>query len=147
MIGQNDELFWKKELNYLYEICQKERQEYSNFLTKKGHFPGTYIPNWNKLAEEFIKSKGQNYRHGQRIFGDTFRDFRLKNLVDSFLNEIIKIPDCTKKLFELIKYSDNDAQLQMFFISKLKKSNCDESLIKILDEKISLNKDHKLVAS
>lgn len=130
---------WQDELKLIYELDQKERKEYANFLMKKGYIPGTYIHNWKQLAEEYKKSKRKDSNLGDRIFGDYFRDFRIKKIMNEHMNEILVDFDLRFKMYCLVKHSDHDKELQNVFLEKLKSiNNCDE-IIKNLEERIKIN--------
>jgi len=135
---------WKEELHLLYSLDQKERKNYINFLMSKGYIPGTYITNWQELAEEYIKSQGKSYNLGDRIFGDSFRDFRIKKLVENHVNEAIQNDECRFEMFCLVKHLENDSDTQTLFLNKLKSLNGCKDIIKNLEERINMNDNKSL---
>lgn len=130
---------WQDELKLLYELDQKERKDYANFLMKKGYIAGTYIPNWKELAEEYQKLKIKDTPSlGDRIFGDSFRDYRIKKIINEHMNDVLADFDMRFKMYCLVKHSDHDKDLQNMFLEKLKNiNNCDE-IVKNLEERIKI---------
>ena len=134
------DLPWKQELNLLYELDQKERKNYVNFLISKGYIPGTYIKNWQIFAEEYVKL----HNLGDRIFGDSFRDFRIKRLVENFSEDAILDSDLRFKLYCLVKHLDQDKDTQNKFLIKLKcLDKCDE-IVKSLEDRIKISENVQL---
>jgi hypothetical protein len=143
MIGREaNESGWIQELKLLYDLDVKERKEYANFLMSKGYIPGTYIQNWQELVEEYQIKNNRSYQPGDRIFGDSFRDFRIRKLVKEHAADAIHESELRFKMFCLVKQLDQDKDTQTYFLKKLKKINNCEEIIKNLEERININ-DHK----
>lgn len=143
MIGrETNESGWIEELKLLYDLDVKERKEYANFLMTKGYIPGTYIQNWQELVEEYQIKNNKSYQPGDRIFGDSFRDFRIRKLVKDHVTEAIRDDELRFQMFCLVKHLDQDKETQTYFLKKLKRINNCEEIIKNLEERININ-DYK----
>lgn len=143
MIGkESNESGWIEELKLLYDLDVKERKEYANFLMSKGYIPGTYIQNWQELVEQYQIKNNKSYQPGDRIFGDSFRDFRIRKLVKDHVIEAIRDDELRFQMFCLVKHLDQDKETQTYFLKKLKKINNCEEIIKNLEERININ-DYK----
>lgn len=139
------EVFWKSELNDLFEKDQKERKKYEDFLIQNGYIKGSFIENWNKLAKEYMNTRGMEYSPGDRIFGDQSTDIRIENLINTYGNIIISNPEYRYKLFTLVKNCDNNLNIQMNFLSKLKNNIHCRDIAKYLEERIKVNSNFQKI--
>lgn len=147
MIFSMNEITWQEKLNKLFIIDQKERKDYDDFLNKKGHIKGTFIKNWHTLAKEYQNSKGLDYIPGDRIFGNDLRDTEIENLVLKYANDAIVEPEYRNKMFTLVKHADNNLNLQIFFLSKLKNNIYCRDIAKYLEERIKSNSNQQKMFS
>lgn len=138
-----DDIFWKSELDDLFDLDQKERKSFDDFLEKKGYIKGSYLNNWSELISEYQNLRGMNYSLGDRIFGNILRDTRIENIVLKYSDSIILDPEYRDKLYTLVKNSDNNLNLQLFFLEKLKKHSRCPKITKNLEERIQISSNYQ----
>jgi len=113
---------WKKNLQYLFGLYQEEKKEYETFLEKEGFRIGTYIENIDSVIEKYQKSRGINHQKGDRLFGDSYRDLLLKEIVENNYDEIINTPVLHKQTISLLKIMKTYPETCNFFLEKTKEN-------------------------
>lgn len=119
---------WQKNLDYLYNLYQQEKKDYETFLQKEGYILGTYIEDIESVVKKYQKSRGITSHHNIRLFGDSYRDFVLKDIVEKHFKEIIKDSKLQKQAITLLKIMKTYPETCNFFLLKLKENEKLESI-------------------
>lgn len=112
---------WKQNLEYLYNQYQAEKQEFEKFLTKHGYILGTYIQDIFKIVQKYQKSRGINHQEGDRLFGDSYRDFLLKNIIEENIEEIKNDKTLKKQVLSLLNISKTHPESNKYFVNTIQK--------------------------
>lgn len=111
---------WKINLKYLFDLYQREKKEYEMFLKSEGFILGTYIEDIDSIVQKYQKSRGINHIKGNRIFGDSYRDLLLKEIIENNYYDIINNSFLQEQTLSLLKIMKTYPETCNFFLEKMK---------------------------
>jgi histidinol-phosphate/aromatic aminotransferase/cobyric acid decarboxylase-like protein len=119
---------WEKNLEYLYNLYHQEKDEYESYLKKEGYIIGTYIEDIEEVVQKYQKSRGIVHEKGTRLFGDSYRDLLLKEIIENHYQEILKNSELQKQTVSLLKIMKTYPETCNFFLLKLKEIENSENI-------------------